>query len=329
VSKVESKLGLHGSPTCVVDFDHAEGYLLGTRGEGFRAMLDLMNNARLGVAAQAIGAAEAAYRAARAYAAERVQFGAPIINQPLVKQMLTAMALNVQSARALLYRTCALVDLRDGLRKYVDRGEASAEEAAELEREFEETTNVVRFFTPLCKYFATEISNDVTRNGIQVHGGLGYMAESRAGQLHCDSIITTIYEGTSEIQASFALKEIGKGALFTVFARMSEELGAMTDPDRKALAERVSDGVQWIEKSFGALAEDPNYALLSAKRVCRMVIDVVCGTELLQQAGAHPDKLQLAQTFIYRHMLNVEAHARRILSGDASRIQRYDHILGL
>jgi len=329
VSKVETKLGLHGSPTCVVDFDHAEAYLLGTAGDGFRAMLDLMNNARLGVAAQAIGIAEASYRAARAYAAERVQFGSPIINQPLVKSMLTVMAVNVQSARALLYRTCALVDRRDALRRYLDRGDAGAGEPAELEREFEEVNRLVRFFTPLCKYFATEISNDVTRVGIQVHGGLGYMAESRAGHYHSDSIITTIYEGTSEIQASFALKEVGKGALQTVIAGLKAELEAMQDEDRQPLAERVVDGITWMERSFGALLDDPQYALMSAKRVCQMAIDVIAATELLCQSVLHADKLALAQTFVNRHMLNVEGHARRIASGDASRIARYDHILGL
>ena len=81
--------------------------------------------------------------------------------------------------------------------------------------------------------------------------------------------------------------------------------------------------------SFGALIEDPRYALLNAKRVCQMAIDVIAGTELVCQAAVHPDKLALAQTFINRHMLNVEAHARRIASGDASRIAGYDHILGL
>src|SRR5262249_30455636 len=95
VARVESKLGIHGSPTCVIEFDHAEAFLLGTTGQGFRAMLDLMNQARLGVAAQAIGIAEGAYREARRYAGERVQFGAPILTQPLVKSMLTQMSLNL------------------------------------------------------------------------------------------------------------------------------------------------------------------------------------------------------------------------------------------
>src|SRR5262249_60591940 len=85
VARVESKLGIHGSPTCVIEFERAEAFLLATRGQGFRAMLDLMNNARLGVAAQAIGGAEAAYHAAHEYAAQRGQFGAPITREPPVK----------------------------------------------------------------------------------------------------------------------------------------------------------------------------------------------------------------------------------------------------
>jgi alkylation response protein AidB-like acyl-CoA dehydrogenase len=138
VSRVEQKMGIHGSPTCVVEFDHAEAFLLGKAGQGFRAMLDLMNNARLGVAAQAVGVAEAACRAARAHAEQRVQFGAPIIEQPLVKSMLTLMVINIAAARALLYRTCALSDMTDALRRYLatERGAADPERA-KLQEEFE------------------------------------------------------------------------------------------------------------------------------------------------------------------------------------------------
>jgi alkylation response protein AidB-like acyl-CoA dehydrogenase len=327
ISKVEEKIGLHGSPTCVVDFERAEAFVLGTRGDGFRAMLDLMNNARLGVAAQATGIAEAAYRTALAYAAERVQFGKPILQQPLVKGMLTGMAINVQSARALLYRTCALVDLAEALRRRLEAG-AGAEGSA-LDAEYQSVTQTLRLLTPLVKYYATEISNDVTRTCIQVHGGLGYMDETRAGHLHCDSIITTIYEGTSEIQASFALREIGKGALGTVFEGLRAELAAMADPERAALARLVLDGVDTIEGTFGSLVADADYALLEAKRVSHMVIDVVTATELLVQAGLDADKLALAECFTRRHMLNLDLHAKRITSGDATRLGRYDRILGL
>jgi len=329
ISRVENKLGIHGSPTCVVEFDHAEAFLLGEAGEGFRAMLDLMNAARLGVAAQAIGIAEAAYRAARAYAEQRAQFGTPIIRQPLVKSMLTLMAINIQAARALLYRTASLIDMTEAMRVHLasERGAADPARGA-LEAEIEHNTQLIRFFTPLCKYYATEVGNDVTRTGIQVHGGIGYMAETAAGQHHADSIITTIYEGTSEIQASFALREMGKGALSTALADTRAELEALREPFPELVAQ-VCTGIEWIEKSLPTLLEDIGYALLNAKRISEMVIDVLVSTELLAQARSSSEKVDLAAAFIHRHMLAVEMKARRIASGDASRIQRYDRILGV
>jgi alkylation response protein AidB-like acyl-CoA dehydrogenase len=328
VSRVESKLGIHGSPTCVIEFDHAEAFLLAKPGQGFRAMLDLMNNARLGVAAQAIGIAEAAYAAAREYAAQRVQFGGPILQQPLVKSMLTLMRINIEAARALLYRTSGLIDVTEAIRSHFESGRAASDpEATKLQEELERNTQLIRFFTPLCKYFATEISNHVTRQGIQVHGGIGYMAETPAGHYHSDSIITTIYEGTSEIQASFALKEMAKGALFATLETIDDELaGVPAHPD---LAQMVSDGVKTIRDSVGHLLGDPQYALLNAKRVAEMVIDVVVSAELLCQADLAEGRLELARSFIHRHIPGVRVNAERISSGDASRIARYDKILGL
>ncbi|MDX2170013.1 MAG: acyl-CoA dehydrogenase family protein [Deltaproteobacteria bacterium] len=329
VPRVESKLGIHGSPTCVVQLDGAEGYLLGTAGQGFKAMLELMNGARLGVAAQAIGIAEGAYRAAREYAAQRVQFGAPIIEQPLVKSMLTQMAMQVQAARALLYRTCALLDLTRAMGDYLASPRAAADpDAAALREEHERNTHLVRFLTPLSKYYATELSNDVARRSVQVHGGLGYMAESRAGQYHSDSIITTIYEGTSEIQASFALKEMSKGALFAALDAVSASIDGRRD-GFQPLVDQVHQGIEWIHKSLNAVMGDPRYALLNAKRLCDMVIDVLVAAELLAHAPHADAKRELAQSFIHRRMLMVEMNARRVAGGDASRIQRYDTILGV
>jgi alkylation response protein AidB-like acyl-CoA dehydrogenase len=330
VSRVESKMGIHGSPTCVIEFDHAEAFLLGRAGGGFRAMLDLMNNARLGVAAQAIGVAEAAYREARAYATQRVQFDKPIIEQPLVKSMLTHMAINLQAARALLYRTCALIDLTEALRVYLesDRGKADPNRST-LADDLKHNAQLIRFFTPLCKFYATEISNDVTRKGIQAHGGIGYMAETPAGHYHSDSIITTIYEGTSEIQASFALSEMSRGALFTTLEKLRDELAPLRAqyPD---LVDLVCEAInKWITESIPALMGDPQYALLNAKRVSEMVIDVVVAAELLMQANLSEAKRALATSFVHRRMPAVEMNARRISSGDASRIKRYDCILGL
>jgi alkylation response protein AidB-like acyl-CoA dehydrogenase len=329
ITRVETKLGIHGSPTCVVEFDRAEAYLLGEAGGGFRAMLNLMNAARLGVAAQAIGIAEAAYREARAYAEQRIQFGGPIIQQPLVKSMLSLMAINIQAARALLYRTCCLIDMTEAIRVHLasERGATDPQRGA-LEAEIEHNSQLIRFFTPLCKYYATEISDDVTRNCIQVHGGIGYMAETAAGHHHSDSIITTIYEGTSEIQVSFALREMGKGALSTALADTRVELAGLRERFPE-LVDQVSEGIEWINKSLPALMEDLDYALLNAKRISEMVIDVVVSAELLAQARTSDDKARLAAAFINRHMLAVEMKARRISTGDASRITEYNQILGL
>jgi 3-(methylthio)propanoyl-CoA dehydrogenase len=329
VLRTEKKLGIHGSPTCVVELDRAEGYLLGTRGQGFRAMLELMNGARLGVAAQGIGIAEAAYQQARAYAAERVQFDAPILHQPLVKAMLALMFAGIQAARALLYRTCAMMDMTEALRAYLE-SEAGAKdpERTALEEEVERNTQLVRFLTPLCKYYATEISNQVTRSGIQIHGGIGYMAETPAGHYHSDSIITTIYEGTSEIQASFALKEMSKGALFSIMGELRSELGSLRERHPELVA-RVLEGIDAITNSLPALMGDPQYALLHAKRLCDMVIDVVVAVEFLQQASTSPEENAVAVSFIDRQMLLLDMNAKRISGGDASIFENIDRILGI
>jgi acyl-CoA dehydrogenase len=168
----------------------------------------------------------------------------------------------------------------------------------------------------------------VTRQGIQVHGGIGYMVETHAGQLHADSIITTIYEGTSEIQASFALKEMAKGALFSTLEQIEGELAGLR-AKHPELVELVCDGVQHLRDAVPSLMGDQQYALLNAKRVCEMVIDVVVSAELLCQADLAPGRLELAQSFIHRHIPAVRMNAERISRGDASRIARYDTILGL
>ena len=328
-ARVERKMGIHGSPTCVIEFDHAEGFLLGKAGQGFKAMLDLMNNARLGVAAQALGVAQAAYDEARAYAEQRVQFGQPILQQPLVKSMLTLMVINIQAARALIYHTAATIDQADALRTYLESKRCHGDpDRAKLQQELEHKLALIRFYTPLTKYYATEISNHVTRAGIQVHGGIGYMAESPAGHYHSDSIITTIYEGTSEIQASFALKEMAKGALFTALEETKGELEGLRSKF-PGLVQQVFDGMAFITEASEALLGDPQYALLNAKRVSEMVIDVVVGAELLLQAQYDEVKLDVAGSFIRRRIPAVEMNARRIRGGDATRIRRYDRILGL
>ncbi len=331
VERLEHKLGIHGSPTAVIRFDGARAFRIAAKGEGFKAMLKLMNNARLGVAAQGIGIAEAALDRALAYARERKQFGQPIGDQPLMKNMLARMVLGVEGSRALLYRCCLLVDRNRSIEAHLAReGERISEpERAELEQLAERNTVRIRLLTPLAKYLATESCDEITRMAIQVHGGIGFMAESEVGHLHLDGIITTIYEGTSEIQVSFALREIGKGALAIVFQELESELDELTGTPLAALGARVRRGIDQINEASPALLQDFSYALLSARLVAEMAIAVIVATELLRQAHVAPERVDLAASWINRKMLEVEMHAKRVSEGTVERIERCEHIIAL
>jgi alkylation response protein AidB-like acyl-CoA dehydrogenase len=328
VARLERKLGIHGSPTCEVVFENAVGWRLGQKGQGFRAMLDLMNNARLGVAAQAIGVAAAALEDAHRYARERQQFGQPIAKQPLVLAMLAKMQVNIEAARAILYHTFELVDSNLAREAALTRGELSVAEADKVREAVERDVVRVRLLTPLCKYYATEICHDVTRDAMQVFGGIGYTMDADVAKLHADSLIMTVYEGTSEIQASFALREMGKGALAIVVAELRKELGAMVgDAAREDLAKLVNTTVSSIEECALVLFSDLRYALLRAKMIAEMVINVLAATELLRQAGAVPARIDLAEAFVRRRMLETEGMARRIRENYEGRVERDERIL--
>ncbi len=328
VARLEHKLGIHGSPTCEVLFENAVGYRLGAKGQGFRAMLDLMNNARLGVAEQSVGVASAAFHEARRYAGEREQFGQPVAKQPLVVAMLAKMAINVESARSLLYRTFALIDKNIAREAALRRGDLPADEAAKLQLALDHDLARVRLLTPLCKYYGTEICPDVTRDAMQIFGGLGYTMDADVAKLHADSLIMTIYEGTSEIQASFALREMGKGGLAGALAHLKDELGAISgDAKRAELAKLVGTLLGRIQECSQVLFTDLPYALLRAKMIAEMVINAKCATELLHQVGADAARIDLAEAFIRRRVIESEALAKRIEQNPVGRLERDARIL--
>lgn len=327
VVRLEEKLGIHGSPTAAMQFERAEAFLIGTKGEGFKAMLSLMNNARLGVAAQGIGIAEAALSAAITYSRERKQFGMPIGEQPLMKNILARMMLSLEGSRALLYRTCALIDRNRSIKAYLARENVSAEERASWDGIWERNDVRIRLLTPLAKYLATEACVEITRYAIQIHGGIGFMAESEVGKLHNDAIITTIYEGTSEIQVSFALKEIGKGALGVVFDEALRELADLTGPPFGAHAERVRQGIARILEAAPALAKDARYALLSSQSLAEVVISVIVATELLRQSKHDPRRFDVAASWIERRMVDLEARTTRIKSGSVDLLERCERMI--
>jgi hypothetical protein len=164
---------------------------------------------------------------------------------------------------------------------------------------------------------------------IQVHGGIGFMAESEVGKLHNDAIITTIYEGTSEIQVSFALKEIGKGALAAVFESLEAELASFASGELLEYADKVRHGMKLILDASSALVADFAYALMSARSLSEVVISVIVGAELLKQAEADPKRFDLAASWINRRMVDLESRTRRIKEGTHDRLERADRIIDL
>lgn len=181
VVSLEHKLGIHGSPTCVMSFDGATGWLIGQENKGMAAMFTMMNNARLAVGTQGVAMAEAALQQAAAYAAERVQAG-PIIRHADVRRMLGAARAEVFAARAICLACAQALDLA-----------AATGEAEWVAR--------AAFLTPIAKAWGTDVGVRVADMGVQVHGGMGYVEETGAAQYLRDVRITPIYEGTNGIQA--------------------------------------------------------------------------------------------------------------------------------
>ena len=207
IETIEHKLGIKGSPTCELSFDSSTGYLVGEEGQGLKQMFYLMNEARLGVSAQALGVAQKAYEEAKAYASERVQFGKPIIQHELIADKLYDMETDIIAMRSLIYKACEYDDLKEGYKEKLKELEDGSHEKLKIEKLYRRYTYLARDMVPLVKYFASEKSFQIARDNLQIHGGNGYTEDFPAEMHLRDSIITTIYEGTSQIQALMSVRD--------------------------------------------------------------------------------------------------------------------------
>ena len=187
VVSLEHKLGIHGSPTCVMQYDDATGWLIGAEQGGMAAMFTMMNNARLGVGTQGVGIAEGAFQHALAYALDRKQGKTQgptgsIVDHADVRRMLASMKADVFAARAIALSCAVAIDM------HTATGEPEWKARA-------------AFLTPIAKAFGTDVGIDVAQQGVQVHGGMGFIEETGAAQFYRDVRVTSIYEGTNGIQA--------------------------------------------------------------------------------------------------------------------------------
>ncbi len=328
IRRLEDKLGIHGSPTCELQFDDAPALLVGERRRGLTTyVMSLMNGARIAIAAQAQGIAEAAYRAAAKYAAERIQFGAPIGELTAVKGLLADMRVNVEAARALLYETALIVDTKEVLEHRIAQLQA-AEKAGEaspagpdadikaLRAELKTYTRLAALYTPLAKACCTEMANQVTYDSLQVHGGSGYMRDFAVERYARDARITNIYEGTTQLQVVAAIGGILGGTL----AGRLDEYDAEDFSATPELLARVRHARARLAEAIARVREldDVRYRDFHARRLTEMAIDVNCGYLLLRAAQTDARRLLAAEYFVAAASARVEGAASQVLGGDPS-----------
>ncbi len=334
LDRLEEKLGHHGSVTAALSFDRAPAELVGKRGEGFKYMLVLMNNARLGVGFESIGIAEAAYRLAKEYAEGRRSMGKPIARHEMIADFLDEMRTDVQALRALAVTAGQHEELSrkaDLVLKFAADA-ASPAEREKLQRELKHHQQRARRYTPLLKYLASEKAVEITRRGIQIHGGVGYTQDYGAEKLLRDAIVMPIYEGTSQIQSLMAMRDTLMGIIKkpqAFLARLAQarwrSLSAK-DPLERRLGKiqhyslsaqqhlmtrtatgklRALGGVpmsQWKESLTKAWDPKKDFALamLHAERLTRILADEAISEILFEQAQRFPARRELLERWLDR-----------------------------
>ncbi len=296
IRRIEDKLGIHGSPTCEMQFNRAPAELVGRRRMGLvRYTLSLMNGARLAVAAQAVGIAEAAYREARSYARDRRQFQSRIEEFPAVREMLTEMRVNIEAARSLVVETSRIVDVYERLEKEMESGSGDKD----LKEEMRRYNRYASYFTPAVKIVATEMANKVCYDALQVHGGPGYTRDFDVERLCRDVRITNIYEGTTQLQVVGAIGSLVTGV---VSQRLDEYEAAHDFSPVEPLFSRARDLRGKMEHAVGLVREqnDAELQQYHAGRLVEMANDAIMAYLLCIDALTSETKLEVARVFITR-----------------------------
>jgi alkylation response protein AidB-like acyl-CoA dehydrogenase len=262
VGSIEHKMGIKASPTCVMNFDGATGWLVGEENQGLACMFTMMNDARFQVGLQGLGAAEASYQGALAYARDRVQSRAPqgiqnpegkadpIVFQPDVARMLLTQKSLIEGCRALSLFYAKFMDIE----KHTEGEEKQNAE------------NVLQYLTPICKAFMTDMGLETTNIGVQVYGGHGFIREWGMEQLVRDVRIAMLYEGTNGIQAldliGRKLTRDGGKMMESTYTAFNELVNDIEDGESKALAQGLLD--DWRASSADCLGMDPTTAASAA-----------------------------------------------------------------
>ncbi len=309
VRRIEDKMGIHGSPTCELVFKNAKAELCGDRKLGLiKYVMSLMNGARLGIAAQSVGVSEAAYQEAIAYARSREQFGKAIINFPAVSEMIANIKAKLDASRTLLYECTRFVDMYKSL-EAISRERTLAPEERKTMKAYNRLADA---FTPLAKGMTSEFCNQNAYDCVQIHGGSGFMRDYACERIYRDARITSIYEGTTQLQVVAAIRHVTTGTyLNQIKEYAAREYSEAVAPMRAKLEAMTA----LYEETFAKVqaVEDPDYTTFHARRLVEMLGHIIMGYLLIGDASNEPDLfMDSAKVYVNLGEAEVARHARFI-----------------
>ena len=319
VRRIENKMGIKGSPTCELVYKNAKAELCGSRRLGLiKYVMALMNGARLGIAAQSVGVSEIAYREALAYAKDRRQFGKAIIEFPAVSEMLTVMKAKLDASRTLLYECSRFVDMYKVYEDIAKERSLTAEERQEMKY----YSRFADACTPLIKGMGSEYCNQNAYDCIQIHGGSGFMKDYACERVYRDARITSIYEGTTQLQVVAAIRHVTTGTYLNLIKTYeAQEVSVALQPLKDNLAAMTAK----YEAAVAKVTEvkDSAYNDLMARRLVEMAGNIVMGHLLLLDATRNESFVKSATVYNKMAQAEVAKHADFINSFDPAQTALY------
>ena len=324
VRRIENKLGIHGVATCELQYNDVPAQLCGKRRFGLiKYVMSLMNGARVAISAQAVGIAEAAYREAQKYAAEREQFKKSIDKFPAIYDMLSSMKVKLSAARALLYETTRAVDLRNAYNHIAETKESVTPEERAKQKYYNKVAAVL---TPMCKALATESANQIAYDAIQIHGGTGYMKDFNVERYYRDARITNIYEGTTQLQVVAAIGGViqrdNDERIKEFFALPFEGETAKLAAIVKKMYDKQLEAVKFVADKKNA-----DYHDLMARALVENETYIFVGLLLLRDALKSAERLPIASRYILDGQFEFEKRYLRVMSDDTLLIENHRSII--
>ncbi len=319
VRRIENKMGIKGSPTCERVYKNAPAELCGSRRMGLiKYVMALMNGARLGIAAQSVGVSEIAYREAYQYALERRQFGKAIIEFPAVSEMLAVMKAKLDASRSLLYECSRFVDMYKIYEDIARERSLTPDERAEMKH----YSRLADALTPLAKGLGSEYCNQNAYDCIQIHGGSGFMKDYACERIYRDARITSIYEGTTQLQVVAAIRHVTTG---TYRSLIDTYAAAGYPAELESYAEILKQLTEAYDKAVAKVTEanDPKYLDFMARRLVEMAGDIIMAYLLLQDAKTNESFRNTVVVYTKLAQAEVARHCDFIANFEPAQLQAY------